>query len=1151
MISDTCTPDWQDPQVVGRNKEPGHVPLVPYPDAATALAGAPETTPYRQCLNGQWLYRWAPNPAAAPPRFYALDADLSGWERINVPGNVELQGHGIPIYVNVQYPFPADNVPRVPEDDNPTSAYRTTFWLPKAWLERQIYILFEGVDSAFHLWVNGEAVGYSEDSRTPAEFDITPYVHAGENALAVQVYRWSTGSYLEDQDFWRLSGIYRDVYLYAVPRVRIRDLFVRTALDAAYRDATLRVRVHVRNHLPQAARAHAVQVALYDHQGQSVLAAPLAAQVDIAPGAEAVLELAAPVPNPEKWSAEHPYLYTLVATLHDATGQTLMATRQRVGFRQVELKDGQMLINGAPVLLGGVNRHEHDPITGHTVSRESMIQDIVLMKRHNINAVRTSHYPNTPEWYDLCDEYGLYLYDEANIESHGVWDLLTKDPTWRTAFMERAQRMVERDKNHPSVIVWSLGNESGFGPNHVTIADWIHAYDPTRLVHYHPAEDAPCVDILGPMYPSVDRIIAMAQAPGETRPVIMCEYAHSMGNSTGNLQEYWEAIERYPRLQGGFIWDWVDQGLLRRTADGVAWYAYGGDFGDEPNDGNFCINGLVWPDRQIHPGLLEYKKVLEPVRVEAVDLSAGRVRIHNRYDFTDLSGLRLTWQVVADGDILQAGELPRLDTPPKGSSVVTIPFQPPTPRPGAEYWLMLRFALAADTIWAKAGHVVAWAQLPLPVPTLAAPELTLAEMPALRVAEDARQVAVAGEALHLVWDRGTGHIASWQVDGRELVAQGRGPALTFWRAPTDNDANTWGDQRAAIRWREAGLDRLVERVSEIAVAQPAPQVVRVAVRSVLTPAPGGGSAVAERWESLLGLLREFAVSFLSEDELRAFAQRFGVAYDELAAGSRQGKVRALIARLDREERIPELLQEAYALSVSGALGREVPHQVLNRLAKLKELNTEQMKGALGVVDTRFDAALTYTVYGSGDVVIAAHIVPGGDLPPLPRIGLQMQLPGGYERFTWYGRGPHESYADRKESAPVGVYGGSVDEQYVPYIKPQENGNKTDVRWVALTNHVGAGLLAAGLPRLNVSAHHYTAEDFTTARHTCELQRRDEITLHLDHVQSGLGGASCGPGTLPQYLVPPVETRFAVRLRGLSPADPSPLHLSQQRLADVA
>jgi beta-galactosidase/beta-glucuronidase len=1057
-------PDWDNPQVLERNREAAHVRLVPYPDEAAARRGEREASPFFASLNGAWQFYWAPHPAAAPGGFYAEDFDAGGWDSITVPGNWQVQGYDKPIYVNWGYAFPQDGRPRqspevarnealppIPEHDNPTGCYRRAFEVPHDWAGRQVFLVFEGVDAAFHVWVNGQAVGYSQDSHLPAEFDITRHVRPGRNTLAARVYRYCDGSYLEDQDFWRLSGIYREVSLYAMPRVHVRDVFVRTALDEVYRDATMTVEVEVRNLGDKDASGHRLELTLYDEGDRPVFSRSVSS-LAVEAGGESSLQIEQAVANPRKWSAEHPHLYTLVITLKDAAGGVLQAVGCQVGFRQVEIKGGQLHVNGAPLLLRGVNRHEHDPDTGHSVSLESMIQDIKLMKRFNINAVRTCHYPDDPRWYDLCDRFGLYVMDEANLESHGTWDKLARDPAWRPAFLERGMRMLERDKNHPSVIMWSLGNEAGYGPHHDAMAAWMRRRDPSRPLHYEGATrrsaadadrnypgpgDAPAVDIISVMYPSIERIVELAQVPGETRPLIMCEYAHAMGNSCGNLREYWEAVEAHQRLQGGFVWDWVDQGIRQTTEAGEAWFAYGGDFGDDPNDGPFCINGLVWPDRRVKPALWEYKKVVQPVKIEALDLLAGELRITNAHHVSRLSELEMTWKLAADGEVLQSGRLAGPDIAPGESGVVSVPFTRPALEPGGEYWLTLSFCLAGDTPWAEQGHAVAWEHFLVSFAVPEAPIVRLADMPGLGVEEAGERITVQGPGFRLVFDARSGTLCSWGYRGRELVRQG--PLLNVWRAPTDNDASLWGDQTAALRWRHAGLDRLRHHVSGVQVRHSLPQVVQIGVHSSIR-APDRGDG--------------------------------------------------------------------------------------------------------------FECETTYAIYASGDVLIEAHVLPGGKLPPLPRIGLAMQLPGGYETLTWYGRGPHETYADRKTGAQVGVYSGTVDEQYVPYVVPQENGNKTDVRWATLTDGDGVGLLAVGMPFVEVSAHHFTAQDLTQARHTYELQRREYIVLNLDYRQSGLGGASCGPGTLPAYLIEPRPVQFRLRLRPFSAQDVSPMELSKQRLEPV-
>jgi len=564
-VGESAVLDWENPEMIGRGKEPAHCTLMPYPDTATALAGVREVSAFYKSLNGKWKFNWVGKPADRPKDFYKFDYNVSKWAEISVPSNWQLQGYDRPIYLNVRYPFSPEkpNPPYIPHDNNPVGSYRREFTIPDSWVGRQVFIHFDGVKSAFYIWVNGREVGYSEDSMTPAEFNITKYLREGKNVLAVEVYRWSDGSYLEDQDMWRLSGIYRDVYLFSTPAVHIFDFFVRTELDEKYEDATLMIRPKVLSFTNEELEGWVVEGQLYDSENQPIFSAPLEEQVSVIMrkwyasqrgGVEFGL-LRGEVACPKKWSAEQPNLYTLVLCLKDAKGKTIEAESCKVGFREVELKDGQLFINGQAVLLCGVNRHEHDPDYGRAIPESRMLEDIKLMKQNNINAVRTSHYPNHPKWYELCDRYGIYLIDEANLETHGVHGLLANNPRWHCAFVERAIRMVERDKNHPSVIFWSLGNESGCGPNHSAMAGWIHDYDPSRPVHYEGAQgdpkDPPYVDVLSRMYPRVQNIVNLATNEIDDRPVVMCEYAHAMGNSVGNLKEYWDAIRSTRRLIGG------------------------------------------------------------------------------------------------------------------------------------------------------------------------------------------------------------------------------------------------------------------------------------------------------------------------------------------------------------------------------------------------------------------------------------------------------------------------------------------------------------------------------------------------------------------------------------------------------------------------
>ncbi|MBW7883681.1 MAG: DUF4981 domain-containing protein [Caldilineaceae bacterium] len=1130
----TSINDWENPEVFGIHKEAPHATLMPYATREQALAAVRMASPYCQLLNGAWRFRYHKNPASVIAGFEAVEYDDGDWEAIPVPSNWQMLGdvaHGKlrydpPHYTNVTYPFPIDRLPGVPEDDNPVGLYRTTFVVPEAWRGRQIFITFDGVDSAFYLWINGQQVGYSQDSRGPAEFDLTPYLRPDENLLAAQVFRWSDGSYLEDQDFWRLSGIFRDVYLWAAPSLHVRDFFVRTELDQLYRDATLRVTAKVRNYRAQHQSGQCT-LELVDAAGKSVFS-PVAVPIDLAGGAEMAVEFAQHVPDPAKWSDDFPHLYTAVLALSTPEGQVLEYESCRVGFRQVEIVDGALCLNGVPLEIRGVNRHEHDPDHGHVVTEAAMIRDIQIMKRFNINAVRTSHYPNVPRWYELCDEYGILLCNEANLETHGVWGRLAIDPLWEAAFVDRAVRLVERDKNHPSVIYWSLGNESGYGPNHDAMAAWIRAHDPTRPIHYHPAEDAPVVDILGPMYPSVARILEMA-TNGDNRPIIMCEYAHAMGNSSGNLKEYWEAVRGHRRLQGGFVWEWADHGIRRFTEEGVEWFAYGGDFGDTPNDGNFVADGLFSPDREPHPGAWEYKKVLEPVVVEAVDLARGHIRIANRYHFAGLEQLVFKWEMVADGAVLQAGEIQPPAIGAGQQAEVTVPLAEPVLAAGAEAWLMLRFVLRHDTPWAAAGHEVAWAQFRLPFMAPAAPKRLVRDMPALQIDPVGTAVAIRGHGFVLRFDTETGRLTSWQADGVELVAAG--PALNLWRAPTDNDANTWGDQRAATRWRDAGLDRLEEQTDGVDIQQVSPQEVQIRVRTASVAQVGAATQLEQRWRGMVDELKALTPHLLDETLVIELSRQLGFEYTRLAGNGYRVRMETLIEELERLDRLPELMTALYRQDTSRA-GDGLPEDLRQRLADAVGKTQAELKQGLGRGGAaRFDTEYLYRVLGSGDVIIEVHTLPSGGLPPfLPRLGLTLMLPAGYEDLTWYGRGPHENYQDRKLSTAVNVYRGKVSEQLYPYIMPQESGNKTDVYWAALTDAWGHGLLVHGSPTLELSAHHYTAEDLTRAQHTYELQPRAEVVLNLDYAQGGLGNGSCGPGVLPQYQLLSQETRFQLRLR---------------------
>ena len=1015
-------PDWENPDIVGINKEAPHATLSVYADEASARDGKREASPYFLSLNGTWQFHWVPRPEDRPVDFYKPDYDAKAWPGIPVPSNWQMQGYDFPHYTNIVYPF-EKNPPYIRHEHNPVGSYRRTFTIPAGWDGRQIFLHFAGVESAMYVWVNGQKVGYSQDSRTPAEFDVTKYLKSGENLLAAEVYRFSDGSYLEDQDFWRLSGIFREVFLWAAPPLHARDFEVQTVLDDALRDATLSLTVKLKNYGASPASGQ-VEAKLLDTNGSLVATLP-PQTTQIPENGESIVRLLQTVANPRKWSAEQPNLYQLLITVRRADGAVEEVIPWRVGFRKVEIRDGQLRVNGQAIYIKGVNRHEHDPDLGHVPTTAMMLKDILLMKRNNINAVRTSHYPNIPEWYALCDEYGLYVVDEANIESHGMGynpsETLANKPEWEKAHLDRIERMVERDKNHASIVIWSMGNEAGDGVNFEKASAWIHGRDRSRPVHYERAELRPHVDLVSPMYWTIEQLVDYAQS-NPTRPLIQCEYAHAMGNSVGNLQDYWDTIEKYPSLQGGFIWDWVDQGLRHKTATGEEFWAYGGDFGDKPNDGNFCANGLVQPDRRPNPSLYEVKKVYQSIQTEPVDLASGKVRIRNKYFFTNLDEFDISWKVNVDGKVLSEGKLPRLTLAPGESREATIPWGTLSPRPDEEFWLTVTYTLASDEPWAPKGHTVAWNQFSIPIAAPAPPKANVRAMPTLLLEQTDSDFIVNGSEFRIVVSRSRGTITGWESHGTRLLLRPLEP--NFWRVPTDNDIGNGMPKRDSV-WRTAGEQRTVLEVSS---SQPSPQTVRIEARAKL---PAGGTSYAN----------------------------------------------------------------------------------------------------------------VYRIYGNGDIVVEAIYQPGeATLPDLPKFGMQATLPADFGRITWYGRGPQETYWDRQTGAPIGVYTGTVAEQVHPYVRPQETGNKEEVRWMALTNHEGAGLMAVGMPRLSASALPFPQDLLEKAAHTNDLPSQTRVlTLNLDYRQMGVGGDnSWGARTHKEYTLPDQPYRYQFRLSpipsGTKPGD---------------
>ncbi|MGA5351756.1 glycoside hydrolase family 2 TIM barrel-domain containing protein [Streptomyces thermodiastaticus] len=818
------------PRVFQVGREPARARLVPYGNREQALRHRFQDSPYYLSLDGSWRFHWSRNADQRPVGFERPDYDDSGWDRIPVPSNWEIEGYPEPIYLNISYPwigYETPDPPEVPHDFNPVGSYRRTFTVPAGWAGRRTLLSFQGVKSAFFVWVNGEQVGYSEDSYTPAEFDITPHLRPGTNTLAVEVHRWSDGSWLEDQDMIDLSGIFRDVYLYSVPQVHVHDLFVHTELDDAYRDAVLAVDVTLRDRAGAGTAGHRVTAELFDARGHRVLHL----SDDAGDGS---VTLRGAVRRPALWSAEDPALYTLVLALTDAHGRTTDLHSTRVGFRQVEYGPGKFTVNGRPVMFRGTNRHETDPERGQALDEQRMIQDIRLMKQHNINAVRTSHYPNHPRWLELCDEYGLYVIDETNLETHGVRDTVPGSlPEWTDACVDRLRSMVERDKNHPCVVVWSLGNEAGQGSNFQAMADWVHARDASRPVHYEGMNAV--ADLHSEMYTSPAGVEAYGRS-GAPTPFMLCEYNHSMGNSGGNLKEYWDVFEKYPNLHGAFVWDWADQ-AVRLPVPGDArhtYLSYGGDWHDGyPTDGNFCCNGLVAADRSVHPGLIEVKKCYQPVGVTAGDLtgaSGGTVTVRNKHMFSGLDAYTVHWTLTRDGEEIQHGTLPSPSVAPGEDGTLRIPYRRPASlEPGAEYFLNLSFRLREDTSWADAGHEVAAEQLPLDWHTPAPVDTPVRG--SLHLTETDTEVQVSGRDVEVVLSKTTGTLTTYTVKGQQVLAEG--PVPNFWRGPTDNDIGR-DVLKTAATWRDAGSRRTV---TSVRTAQPAAGEVVIEVACTLPTAP--------------------------------------------------------------------------------------------------------------------------------------------------------------------------------------------------------------------------------------------------------------------------------------------------------------------------
>ncbi len=1008
-------PEWQNPEVVQVNREAAHATRFSFESEALALEGEIEVSSNYQSLNGNWKFHWSPNPASRPADFFQSRFDDGGWDEIEVPSNWEMKAYGVPIYVNIPYEWTVDpNPPEIPTDHNPVGSYRKTFMLSEQWGDKEVYINFGAVKSAFYLWVNGHKVGYSQGSKTPAEFNITPYMQHGENLVAVEVYRWSDGSWLECQDFWRISGIERDVILEARPRAHIRDFFCRAGLNHAYSDGVLELDVELALQGGADARGLELSAWLVDEAAGGKQVWEATSKVKD----ENVVSFRDVLPGVKKWSAETPNLYTLVLELIDAKGEALEYLSAKIGFRTSEIKYGMLMINGKSVTLKGVNRHEHDEDEGHVISEEMMLMDIQLMKQFNVNAVRTSHYPNDPRWYELCDQYGLYVVDEANIESHGMGyhpdRTLGNNPVFMSSHLDRTIRMVERDKNHPSVIIWSLGNEAGNGVNFLATYDWVKERDQGRPVQYERSGLERNTDIYCPMYSKIHEMVGYAEHR-QARPLILCEYAHAMGNSNGNIMDYWKVIDQYDQLQGGFIWDWVDQGLTLYAEDGTKYWGYGGDFEPEGQheDGSFCLNGLVFPDRTIHPGIWEVKRAYQYMDFETLPFRSDQLMLKNKYDFISLEGFDIQWELRESGSLVIAGLIEAPRVAPGEKIMLQLEGMKGELEAGKEYHLSVKALTREATDLLSAGHIVAtdqFALTPEQGPEEAREAFAAAGTDQVSIEESGKQLVVHAASCQLTFDRESGFLESFVKDEKPLITSG--PKPNFWRALTENDFGNNMHLRSAM-WKNFGKELELQAL----------------------------------------------VPMQSDEHAMVLAE--------------------------------------YLHPENGSIYR-----------------------------------LSYSINNRAEVLVDVSFVPGSDrFPEMPRFGMSMVLPEGSDHLEFFGRGPHENYNDRNHSSDVGIYESSVDEQYVPYITNGENGNKTEVRWLSLSNNEGRGVGIKGSPLFDFSALHYSQDDLDREQrdgaHTVDLEKSDQVFLNIDLKQMGVGGDdSWGARTHAAYLIPPGPLEYS-------------------------
>ncbi len=1000
--------EWKNPEINAVNRAPMHTNYFAYSSSEEAAKADKENSSNFMTLNGIWKFNWVKNADARPTDFYRTDYNDKGWGQMKVPGVWEMNGYGDPIYVNVGYAWRSqykNNPPYVPIENNHVGSYRKEIIIPAEWSEKEIFAHFGSVTSNMYLWVNGKYVGYSEDSKLEAEFNLTKYLKPGKNLIAFQVFRWCDGTYLEDQDFFRYSGVGRNCYLYSRNKKYIQDIRVTPDLDSNYTNGTLNVALNLNG-------SGTVELNLTDPAGKSVATA----QVNGNGQKSVVMD----VSNPEKWTAETPNLYTLTATLKNGSN-TLEVIPVKVGFRKIELKGGQILVNGQPVLFKGADRHEMDPDGGYVVSRERMLQDILRMKQLNINAVRTCHYPDDNLWYDLCDQYGIYVVAEANIESHGMGygkETLAKNPSYKKAHMERNQRNVQRGYNHPSIIFWSLGNEAGYGPNFEQCYTWIKNEDKTRAVQYEQAGTNEFTDIFCPMYYDYDACKKYSEGNID-KPLIQCEYAHAMGNSQGGFKEYWDLIRKYPKYQGGFIWDFVDQSNHWKNKDGIDIYGYGGDFNKyDASDNNFNDNGLISPDRRPNPHAHEVGYFYQSIWTTPGDLSKGEIKVYNENFFRDLSAYYMEWQLLANGEVMQTGVVQDLNVAPQQTATLKLNLNTEKACPCKELLLNVTYKLKAAETLMPAGSTVAYDQLTIRPYTAKALELKNQKASNLDIVvpvikdNDHNYLIVEGENFIIEFNKHNGYLSRYEADGMQLLNPGAQLTPNFWRAPTDNDYGAGLQHRYAV-WKNPGL-----------------------------------------------------------------------------------KLTSLKQSIENEQAIVQA-----------------------------EYEMKAVKGKL---------FLTYVINNEGAVKVTQKMEAGKEekVSDMFRFGMQMQMPENFNEVEYYGRGPVENYADRNHSTLIGKYRQTVAEQFYPYIRPQETGTKTDLRWWRVLNISGNGLQFVGDAPFSASALNYSIESLDDGvqkdqRHSPEVAKAPFTNLCIDKVQMGLGCVNSW-GTLPleKYRVPYQDYEFS-------------------------